>query len=313
MTTGMRYFMTVAREQSISRAAQTLFVTQQSLSEQMKRLEEQYGQLFIRRPRFQLTPAGEILLNTLQQISVLEGNLDNQLRDIHENHVGHLRAGMHSLRARLLLTPVIEAYSQLFPNVTLTFYDDDTVGLEEMLRRGDLDLLFGVDAREFPEFEYIFLAKEPIHLVASDNLLIRYLGYSFATDDQHRISVSDLKRLPLIFRHNRSNFQVKINRFFSEMSITPSVPIIISDFEIQLMLAGQNVGACFCPHLALRKVNEINRARKNNFLRTFSVEGLDETSTLSLVTHKYGYHPDYLHALLTLIQKEFLSDFSTNP
>ena len=55
MTTGLEYFLVLAQEGSISRAAQRLFVTQQSMSEQMKRLEEHYGTpLFVRRPRFLL-------------------------------------------------------------------------------------------------------------------------------------------------------------------------------------------------------------------------------------------------------------------
>ena len=65
MTTGMEYFLVLAEEQSISRVAQHLFVTQQSMSEQMKRLEQLYcAKLFTRRPRFQLTAAGEALLYT---------------------------------------------------------------------------------------------------------------------------------------------------------------------------------------------------------------------------------------------------------
>ena len=76
MTTGMEYFLVLAEEQSISRVAQHLFVTQQSMSEQMKRLEQLYcAKLFTRRPRFQLTAAGEALLSTARQIRILEQGL----------------------------------------------------------------------------------------------------------------------------------------------------------------------------------------------------------------------------------------------
>lgn len=76
MTTGMEYFLVLAEEQSISRAAQHLFVTQQSMSQQVKRLEQLYcAKLFTRRPRFQLTAAGEALLSTARQIRILEQGL----------------------------------------------------------------------------------------------------------------------------------------------------------------------------------------------------------------------------------------------
>ena len=53
MKTAEKYYMAVVEEQGISEAARKLYITQQSLSEQMQKLEQQYGgKLFLRRPRF---------------------------------------------------------------------------------------------------------------------------------------------------------------------------------------------------------------------------------------------------------------------
>lgn len=75
MNISMQYFMLVVEMQSISKAAERLFVTQQNLSNHIKRLEQQYGVLFTRKPKFMLTPSGEALYETLKQIRVLESNL----------------------------------------------------------------------------------------------------------------------------------------------------------------------------------------------------------------------------------------------
>ena len=304
MTTGMYYFLTVVKEGGISRAANVLMVSQQSLSEQIKRLENIYGRLFDRRPKFQLTPEGEALLRTVQQIYVLEENLKIQLQEIRERKIGHLRVGIHSLRAMVLLPHVIERYHKIFPNVRLTFFNDDTVTLEEMLRRGDLDMFFGVDSHQYPEFEYITLGDEQIHLVASETFVARYLGGA-KLDDRDLLEIAEIRNLPLIFRHNRSNFQSKINRFFEDMGIVPNVTISITDFWIQLMLVGRDLGACFCPHLALRMVAEVNRGRDCNFLKIFSVKGMENTSQLALVRHKYSFHTEYLETFITMLKNEF--------
>lgn len=305
MKTGMYYFMTVAKEESISRAARTLMVSQQSLSEQIKRLEDVYGKLFLRRPRFQLTPVGEALLRAAQQIFVLEQNLDVQIQEIKEKKVGHLRMGIHSLRAMVLLPNVIEKYHTIFPNVKLTFYNDDTVTLEDMLRRGELDVFFGVDARQNNEFEYITLGEEQIYLVASEEFTERHFKQVYDGSNDV-LEISALRNIPFIFRHNRSNFQLKVNKVLDSLNIIPNDVVTITDFSIQLMLVGKNIGACFCPRLALHMVYDMNRTREEkNMLRIFSIRGMNETSHLTLVKHKYVFCTEYLDTFIKMLCNEF--------
>lgn len=258
MTTGMEYFLVLAEEQSISRAAQRLYVSQQSMSEQMKRLEASCGaKLFTRRPKFGLTPAGEALLGTLRQIRVLEQGLDVQLRDIQEKGGGKLRVGVHATRARIFLPRAVQRFHQEFPQVELTFFHDDTQGFERMLLNGELDLFFGVDTHQLPEFEYLPLAEEPIYLVASEGLLRRQLGWEYPKAHES-LSAEELRELDLIFSHSRSNMQQAVDAFLRAQAVIPRKVVTISDFEVQMMLARCDIGACFCPRLMLQKVGELN-------------------------------------------------------
>ena len=72
MNISLEYFLAVAEEESISRAAERVMVSQQDMSNHIRRLEKQYGLLFERRPRFALTPAGEAVLATYRQVRLLE-------------------------------------------------------------------------------------------------------------------------------------------------------------------------------------------------------------------------------------------------
>lgn len=65
MNTAEEYFMAVVREKSIARAAEKLYLSQQNLSNSIKRLEQRYGVLFWRKPHFCLTAEGEALYRTL--------------------------------------------------------------------------------------------------------------------------------------------------------------------------------------------------------------------------------------------------------
>ena len=78
MNIGMEYFLLVAQEQSISRAAERAMVSQQDMSNHIRRLEKQYGRLFDRRPKFALTPAGKAVLDTYLQVRLLEQSLEER-------------------------------------------------------------------------------------------------------------------------------------------------------------------------------------------------------------------------------------------
>lgn len=301
----MKYFLVLAEEGSISAAAQRLFVTQQAFSEQMKRLEAACGTvLFIRKPRFALTPAGEALLANLREVRILEQGLDAQLREIREKGVGHLRMGIHSTRARVLLPRVLERFRAVYPHVELTFCHNDTRELEKRLLGGDLDLFFGVDARELPEFQSIQLAKEPIRLAVSRELLCRQSGWD-GTNPPAALTPTQLGRLDLILSPSHSNFQAKVDEFLRKQRITPRTVITIPDFEIQLQMAARGLGACFYPRMMLPKLTELNAGPGGACLISLPVQSLVQTSRLALVLHRRTYRSEYLRFLLDLLKEEF--------
>ncbi len=77
----LKYFLAVAREQSISKAASSLFVTQPNLSRQMQNLEKEVGQrLFIRGTRkITLTEAGRLLYKRAEEIIELYNKTETEL------------------------------------------------------------------------------------------------------------------------------------------------------------------------------------------------------------------------------------------
>lgn len=302
MNTGMKYFLVLAQEGSISAAAQRLYVSQQAFSEQMKRLEAAYGEvLFLRKPRFALTPAGQALLATLRQIQALEDGLETQLKELRDKSVGKLRVGIHSTRGRVLLPPVLGQYRRLFPNVELAFVHNDTLGLEHMLLNGELDLFFGVDARPRPEFELTPLAQEPILLAGRQSLFAGLPG----PEKEGAIPAGCLAALPLIFSPAHSNQQRKVDSFLAGQGLALAPAATLPDFELQLMLAAQGMGACFCPALMLSKVEELNAARPADPLVCRRVKGLEAANSLSLVTYKRTYHSQALLAFLEIFRREF--------
>ena len=83
MKQSFQIFLLVAEELSISRAARKAFVTQQCVSDHIRKLEKEYNVLlFERKPNMRLTEAGETMQQALQSIQILENNMEKNLHEI---------------------------------------------------------------------------------------------------------------------------------------------------------------------------------------------------------------------------------------
>ena len=123
MKIGFEVFLVVAREMSITKAANELHITQQCASDHIKRLEKEYNVvLFERRPKFRLTQAGEIMLHNLLNIQIMETSMSRSLAGIAEGTVGGFTLGISTSRAPIILPRVLPRYYQCYPEGKYILY-----------------------------------------------------------------------------------------------------------------------------------------------------------------------------------------------
>jgi DNA-binding transcriptional LysR family regulator len=137
----LRYFLAVAEEGSISAAAASIPVAQQSLSEQIRSLERQVGApLFVRGPRgVRLTPVGEELrVEARSLINQADRAFDHVRRvaggERHTIHVGYLPSV-----GNYIVPPLVRAFAQTDSELILTTEDCPIAALVDGLREGRLD------------------------------------------------------------------------------------------------------------------------------------------------------------------------------
>ena len=100
----MQYFCVTAEELSFSKAAKRLFITQQSLSDHITRLEAEYGVELFRRTRpISLTPAGECLYRNSREILRQKAETEKILQDIRDARNAEQSIGVSTSRGSLLL------------------------------------------------------------------------------------------------------------------------------------------------------------------------------------------------------------------
>lgn len=302
VTTAQWYFMLVAKEQSIIRAAEQLYISPQNLSNHIRRLEKEYGVLFTRYPHFKLTPAGQALLCTLQKINTLEKGLTSELKELREESIGTLHFGIHVIRGHVVIPRVIPKFHTEYPNIHVAVHYNNMIENEKMLLNGALDIFWGIDVHALPEFNIVPLSNEEIYFVASRELLLKN-GISACAE---QISLAELERFPYLLSPEDSQIRKKIKPFCDREGLMLNEVITISDYEMQLTLALQGIGACFIPEMMLRHIEQLNLLEpESKQLCALKIKNLTETTRLSIVTHRLAYKSKPLKCFVRLLKEEF--------
>lgn len=301
MTTAEYYFLVVAQEKSIARAAEKLVVTPQNLSNHIRRLENIYGELFKRKPVFMLTDAGEVLVKTLQRINIMESNLKTEMKKIQQEKEKIIRFGIHATRARALLPYVLKEFWSSYPYVRLDFHYDNNDVNEQSALRGELDAFMGVNSKSSSDFTRIYVCTENIRLFATDTLLNEL--------DIHPadgiMPLIDIPKIPLLINPSASRMFKNVDSFFASNGITMNTKLIISDFDLQLILASQSQGACFCPSMFHYRIDELNSVYHAG-LRPYRLPTL-KGNDLSIDVPALKYRSEALNALIGCFRDAILN------
>ena len=137
----LKYFVVVAQELNITRAAEKLNMSQPPLSNQIKALEEDLGvTLFIRGKRhLQLTEAGSLLLRRANQVLELTDKTRQELQEMQNGLSGTITIGMVEGRAPFLVSRWIAGFREEFPLVQFSLWNGSSDDVLERLYRGLVD------------------------------------------------------------------------------------------------------------------------------------------------------------------------------
>ncbi len=150
----LKYFLVVAKEESISNAANVLHLSQPSLSRQIMELEKELGkQLFIRNNRgITLTEEGKLLLRRATEILTLVTKTEIEIKENGDTVTGDLYIGGGETKAMSLIAQAAKQLSTLHPYVRYHLYSGNSDDVVEQLEKGILD--FGVLVEPFSSKKY---------------------------------------------------------------------------------------------------------------------------------------------------------------
>ena len=187
----LRYFLAVAREENMTRAAELLHVTQPTLSKQLKSLEEELGKkLFIRHSfSIKLTEEGVLLRNRAEDLVGMADRIEKEFISLDDITGGDLYFGLAESYQISLLAREINTFKQNYPNLRYHITSGDTEQVAEKLDKGLLDFAVLAEIPDASKYDSLVFPEADIWgvVMPSDSPLAK----------KKAIRVDDLIGLPL--------------------------------------------------------------------------------------------------------------------
>ncbi len=158
----LRYFLAVAKEQSISKAAEYLFIAQPSLSKQMQNLEKEVGaRLFVRGSRkITLTETGQLLKKRAEEILDLYNKTTAELHAPATEVSGDIYIGGGESYAIDTIAKAAKTLQSEHPNIKFRFFSGDTEEVTAKLDKGLIDFGILVEPADLSKYEYLRLPQK---------------------------------------------------------------------------------------------------------------------------------------------------------
>ena len=304
----LEYFVAVARERNITRAAEDLNITQQALSNQISRLEQELGcALFDRKHGLELTYSGKCFFDSALKIIDINNETEKVIHDIAGNRRGELRVGMAFTRGLAILPLVFPEYRKRHPEVSLKIVEDISIDLEEVLDNGDLDLIIGYTPFRFDSIASVNLLKEHLYLVVPKSILQKLWSDDYDLKLREFNSKPDItlfKDFPFILLKHGEKMRDLVDREFRFHGISPEILAETENIQTCFALCAEGMGITVVPELYVKSPyvisgNTETSLRKNVELLRFSDNDIRNTINMAI-----GYNEE---RYLSHNAKEFIS------
>lgn len=244
----LTYFAEVAKQQSFTKAAHTLHVTQPTISKMVRQLEIELSTTLFDRSnkRVVLTDAGEIVLERAIQIIQMVEEVHTALEDMEHLKKGHLKLGMPPLIGILFFAQMMKGFQQQYPQITFQLDEIGANVVKERVLAGELDAGFVMLPAHDEDYDVI-------PFVTADVVVVLHREHRLA--QKKILSMKDLADESLLLFSEDFTLHDRILQECEAYGFQPHIAFESSHWEFISQMIEHNLGIALFPEPFARKTN----------------------------------------------------------
>lgn len=286
------YIRTIAECGSITAAAKKLYVSQPSLSQMLRHVEEELGiEIFNRSVvPFRLTYAGEKYLHAARIMLAANEQLEREIQEIRHEQSGRLRLGISVSRGQQVLPLVIPVFAQRYPHVKIELVESGSDTLDLMIQQGKVDLALAAIESTSANLAYELIERETIGVLAGkDSKIARRLASGTL------ITIEDAKDDLFVSLRKGHSARVVQDKLFLRAGCSPNILIETDSLEIGKRIT-LDAGACMVlPNIY---IDSYVAHKKGEF---FPLRNVDHNRHFYACYRKDAFVPRYMHSFIQIV------------
>lgn len=305
------YFLVAAEELNITRAAERLYISQQSLSSHIIKLEKEYGvELFDRStPHLTLTYAGTRLARLAVQILDLNKQISNEMNDINNNTKGKLTIGISHTRGRFILPDILPFYKTNYPGIELSLVEGNSNELEQKILHGQIDLIIGFSPIKLEEAETIEILSEKLFIIVPDIILKKQFSKDYEgllEQLKSGTNVTILEKCPFLMLSKENRLRTIADEYLKKNGIKPNIILVAENIETLFALCIEGMGITFYPELFVKKINPLITSESAEKVHIIPLNDRSTDGKLVIGYHKGRYLSDASKKFISLVKEKLV-------
>lgn len=289
------YIQTIAECGSITAAAKKLYVSQPSLSQMLRHVEEELGvEIFDRSVTpFQTTYAGEKYLHAAQIMLTTQQQLESEIREIRHEHSGRLRLGVSVSRGIQVLPLVIPKFAKKFPKVKVELVESGSNTLDALIQEGKIDLALAAIESVSPNMTYELIERETIGILAGRDSKIARNRASGTP-----VTIEDVKDELFVSLCKGHSARVVQDKLFRRAGCTPKTLIETDSLEIGKRITLEADACMILPNIYM---DSYVAHKKGEF---FPLANVEHNRHFYACYRKDAFIPQYMHSFIQIVIDE---------
>lgn len=236
----LRYFVEVVRQQSFTRAAEALFVTQPTISKMLRQLEEELDCTLLLREgrRLHLTDSGQVVYQRGQMILQEFKQLELEIGDINQLKTGELRLGVPPM-VGMQIAGSVSAFRQRYPGIRLKIVESGGLTVQEAVLSGALDLaLTALPIDEQLPLNILMLMRHPLCVL---------VPHAAPWLERRSVSLAEVAQHPLLIFNEEFSLNRQLKQAFQREGLTPQIAVRSGQWDFLAAMVQAGMGVAILP------------------------------------------------------------------